>query len=116
MAMIMHGYVQRTLHWEDDELGRRYQHQDVHVGAFKVLEGARIKWHDDRFGESRERTVRVVAPCGVEPDLAIEALRDMFRYQCHCEHDCCAHWQASATAKRIKGRDYSVNIWEYMNV
>ena len=115
MAMIMHGYVQRTLHWEDDELGRRSRQQDLHVGAFKVLDGNRVK-EQGKYGESRIRTVHVVAPKGLQPELAEEALRDMFRYQCHCEHDCCAHWQASATAKRIKGRDYSVNIWEYMNV
>lgn len=114
MALIIHGYVQRTTHWEDDELGHRSQTRDVEVGAFKVLDGNRVKWHDD--GTSRERIVHVVAPRGMQQDLAEEALRDMFRYQCHCEHDCCAHWQASASARRINGRDYSVNIWEYMNV
>lgn len=44
------------------------------------------------------------------------AICESLTHVCRCEHDCCVHWNQTASARRIAPRVWSVKLYQNLNV
>ncbi len=66
--------------------------------------------------DSRTTLVLFLVASKARPANVKRAFYDSLRKSCRCEHDCCGHWQSSASKVRHLGKGlYAVKISSYVN-
>jgi hypothetical protein len=111
-----------TLFYAEERLTRKYVDSccnlddwKEHPGMFKELGKALMipPVNPEEMSDGGTRLMWVVAPPGIDDELAQKIIRDRYQHQgCLCEHDCCGcqSLRVSSIQKTKRKRRYKVYV------